>query len=333
MSKIINWGIIGLGKIAETFANDLMLIPDARLFAVASRNRQKADSFAAKYDIPYAYGCYEDIVKNKDLDVIYIATPHSLHCDNTIMCLNNKIAVLCEKPLAINSAEAERMIRCSRENNAFLMEAMWTRFLPSIEKVLELLKKEAIGNIQIVRADFGFKAPKDVNNRLFNINLGGGSLLDVGIYTVFLSLLIMGIPSVIEATAAIGSTGVDESCGITMKNDKGQIASLFSSIVARTGTEAEIIGDNGRILLHSEFYRPTILTVIRHDGSIETVEPHYKGKGYTYEASEVMYCLGKGYIESRKMNHEASLQLMGILDRIRQKCGIYYPNHDTPKPA
>ncbi|UCH15002.1 MAG: Gfo/Idh/MocA family oxidoreductase [Bacteroidales bacterium] len=328
MSKKFNWGIIGLGNIAESFADDLKLLPDARLFAVASRTQQKADLFAKKYNVPHAYGCYEDIVRTKDLDVIYVATPHSLHCENTIMCLSNKIPVLCEKPLAINSAEVKKMIACSKESNTFLMEAMWTRFLPSIEKLLELIKQKAIKNIQLIRADFGIKAPKDMNNRIFNIKLGGGSLLDVGIYPVFLSLLIMGVPSVVEAVASIGPSGVDENCGITLKNDKGQIASLFSSIVARTGIEAEIIGDNGRILLHSEFFRPTILSVIRQDGSIETIEPHYKGRGFTYEALEAMSCLKKGDIESEKMSHALSLQLMEILDIIRKKSGIYYPDHD-----
>lgn len=330
MRKTFNWGIIGLGQIAESFAYDLKLLPEARLFAVASRNQQKADLFAKRYDAPHAYGCYEDIVRNKDLDIIYIATPHSLHCENSIMCLNNKIAVLCEKPLAINSAEVKKMISCSKENKTFLMEAMWTRFLPSIEKLLELIKQNAIENIQLIRADFGFKAPKDMNNRIFNINLGGGSLLDVGIYPVFLSLLVMGMPSVIEAVASIGPSGADENCGITLRNSKGQIASLFSSIVARTGIEAEIIGDNGRILVHSEFYRPTILSIIRQDGSIETIEPHYKGKGFTYEAAEVMNCLKKGAIESKKMSHALSLQLMEVLDKIRKKSGIHYPNHDKP---
>ena len=330
MSKKFNWGIIGLGQIAESFADDLKLLPEARLFAVASRNQQKADLFAEKYDAPYAYGCYEDIVKNKELDIIYIATPHSLHCENTIMCLESKIAVLCEKPLAINSVEVKKMITCSKENNTFLMEAMWTRFLPSIEKLLELIEQKVIGNTQLIRADFGIKAPKDMNNRLFNINLGGGSLLDVGIYPVFLSLLILGMPSFIEAVASICPTGADENCGITLKNNKGQIASLFSSIVARTGIEAEIIGDDGRILLHSEFYRPTMLSIIRQDGSIETIEPQCTGNGFTYEAAEVMNCLKKGTIESKKMSHSVSLQLMEVLDKIRKKSGIHYPNHDKP---
>jgi len=328
MSRIFNWGIIGLGNIAETFASDLKLLSNASLYAVASRNQKKADLFAKKHGVACAYGCYEDIIKNKNIDIIYIATPHSLHFDNTVMCLRNRIAVLCEKPLAINSAEVKKMVQYSEANNTFLMEAMWTRFLPSVEKVMDLLKENVIGKIQFIRADFGFKAPKDISNRLFNLNLGGGSLLDVGIYPVFLALLLLGKPSVIKALASIGPTGVDENCGITMQYAEGQIASLFSSIVARTGKEAEIIGEQGRIILHSEFFRPTKLTVTRLNAGIETIEPHYTGKGFVYEAAEAMNCLEKGLIESEMMSHAFSIRLMEVLDSIRKECGIYYPNHD-----
>jgi predicted dehydrogenase len=328
MGRIYNWGIIGLGNIAETFAGDLELLPNANLYAVASRSQQKADLFAKKHGATHAYGCYEDIVNNKNIDIIYIATPHSLHFENTAMCLTNRIPVLCEKPLAINSAEVKRMITLSKANGTFLMEAMWTMFLPSIEKTLELVNEKAIGNIKIVRADFGIRAKKDVNNRLYNNALGGGSLLDVGIYPVFLSLLLLGMPSFIKAAAHIGPTNVDESCGITMKYDNGQIASLFSSIVARTGIEAEIIGEGGRIKLHSLFFMPTKLTLIRENARPEIIEPEYKGKGYAYEAEEAMHCLENGMVESKKMSHAFSIQLMDILDKIRKECGIHYPNHD-----
>ncbi len=328
MSRIFNWGIIGLGNIAEKFASDLKLLANANLFAVASRNKQKADLFATKHGVAYAYGCYEDISKNKNIDLIYIATPHSLHFENTAMCLNNKIAVLCEKPLAINSAEVKKMVHLSEANNTFLMEAMWTRFLPSIDKVLYLLEEKVIGNIRFIRADFGFRAPKDINNRLFNNKLGGGSLLDVGIYPVFLSLLLLGKPSLIKAVANIGPSGVDENCGITMRYAEGQIAVLFSSIVARTGIEAEIIGEEGRIILHSEFYRPTKLTIIMQNGYTETIEPRYTGSGLGYEAAEAMYCLEQGMVESNKMSHAFSIQLMEVLDAIRKECGIHYPSHD-----
>jgi predicted dehydrogenase len=328
MNSIFNWGIIGLGNIAETFANDLGLLPNANLYAVASRSQQKADLFAKKHGATYAYGCYEDIVNNKNIDIIYIATPHSHHFENAAMCLTNKIPVLCEKPLAINSAEVKRMVDLSKSNNTFLMEALWTMFLPSMEKTLELVNEKAIGNIKIVRADFGIKAPKDINNRLFNNALGGGSLLDVGIYPVFLSLLILGRPSLIKAAAYIGSTNVDESCGITMIYDTGQDAVLFSSIVARTAMEAEIIGDKGRIIMHTGFFMPTKLTLIRDNAGPEIIEPEYKGKGYVYEAEEAMHCIENGMIESKKMSHSYSIQLIDILDTIRNQCGIHYPGHD-----
>jgi predicted dehydrogenase len=328
MSRIFNWGIIGLGNIAETFAGDLRLLPNANLYAVASRSRQKAELFAKKHGASHAYGCYEDILGNKNIDIIYVATPHSLHFENTAMCLKNKIAVLCEKPLAINSAEAHKMAELSKASNTFLMEAMWTRFLPSIEKTLELVNEKAIGNIKIIRADFGFKAQKDINNRLFNNALGGGSLLDVGIYPVFLSLLLLGKPSLIKAVAHIGPTRVDESCGITLMYDNGQIAALFSSIVARTGIEAEIIGECGRIKLHSLFFMPTKISLIRENNEPEIIEPKYKGKGYAHEAEEAMYCLENGMVESKKMSHAFSLQLMDVLDLIRKECGIHYPGHD-----
>lgn len=328
MSRIFNWGIIGLGNIAETFAGDLGLLPNANLYAVASRSQQKADLFAKKHGATHAYGCYEDIVNNKNIDIIYVATPHSLHFENTAMCLTNKIPVLCEKPLAINSAEVKRMVNLSKANDTYLMEAMWTMFLPSIEKTLELVNEKAIGNIKIVRADFGIRAPKDINNRLFNNALGGGSLLDVGIYPVFLSLLLLGMPSLIKAAAHIGPTNVDESCGITMIYNNGQISVLFSSIVARTAMEAEIIGDGGRIIMHSGFFMPTRLTLLRDNTDPEIIEPEYKGKGYLYEAEEAIHCLENGMVESKKMSHAFSMQLMELLDSIRKECGIHYPSHD-----
>lgn len=329
MDKIYNWGIIGLGAIAEKFANDLKLLTNARLFAVASRNKQKAIAFAKKHNAVHAYGDYKDIIKNKDLDIIYIATPHSSHYENTVSCLINKIAVLCEKPLAINSSEVKKMITAARENNTFLMEAIWTRFLPSTAKLIELIEEKAIGKVQFIRADFGFKAPKDPDNRFFNIMLGGGSLLDAGIYPLFMAHLVLGKPSGIKAMASIGSTGVDENCGITLQYNDGQIASLFSSIVAATGTEAEISGEKGRILLHNGFFSPTKVSLIKQDGSVTTFKPDYQGAGFTYETAEVMYCLDNGLIESKKMSHAFSLELMEVMDKIRQECGIYYPNHDN----
>ncbi len=328
MKKIYNWGIMGLGGIATKFAEGLCSVPDGCLYAVASRTQKKADEFAGKFNVPIAYGDYESMVKDSHVDIIYIATPHTEHCNNTMLCLENKKAVLCEKPFAINSIEVKKMVDKAKENNVFLMEAMWTACLPSIKKVKEVIKSGAIGNIKLIRADFGILAPKDPTNRLFNLKLGGGSLLDVGIYPVFLALELLGKPTNIKAFASIGKTGVDENCGIVFQYEKGHLASLFSSIIARTGIDAQIIGDKGKIHLHSLFFMPTKISLIKGENSPIDITPTYIGNGYNYEATEAINCLKNDIIESELMSFEKSRILMEVLDQIRNECGIFYPGHD-----
>ena len=209
------------------------------------------------------------------------------------------------------------------------MEAMWTMFLPHIAVTLDLIRKGRIGAIKLLRADFGIQIPWDPKHRVYDPELGGGSLLDVGIYPVFLSLLLFGMPEKIEAMATLGkTTRVDESCGILFHYPEGQIASLFSSVVAKTGVEAEIIGENGRILIHKEFFLPTTLTLIHNDDTPEEIKPEFTGNGMNYEAVEVMNCLAEGKTESDLMSHNMSRKLISLLDQIRKKCGIVYPDHD-----
>ena len=329
MKKEFNWGIIGTGGIAHKFADALQVLPNAKIYAVASRSLQKAQSFACEFNVPHAYGSYEELAVNKELDIVYVATPHNLHCENTLMCLEHKIPVLCEKPFAINSAEVDRMIKTAGANNVFLMEAMWTRFLPHIAVTIDLIREGRIGAVKLLRADFGIQILWDPKHRVFDPGLGGGSLLDVGIYPVFLSLLLLGMPEKIEAMATLGkTTNVDESCGILFHYQDGQIASLFSSVVAKTGVEAEIIGEHGRILIHKDFLLPTTLTLIHNDDTSEEIEPEFIGNGMNYEAAEVMNCLTEGKMESDLMSHDMSRKLISLLDRIRKKCGIVYPDHD-----
>ncbi len=328
MKKEFNWGIIGTGGIAHKFATALQVLPQAKIHAVASRSLEKAQSFAGEFGVLHAYGSYEKLMENKELDVVYIATPHNLHCENTLMCLEQKIPVLCEKPFAINSSEVDKMIKAASENKVFLMEAMWTRFLPHIFTTLNLIREGRIGAIKLLRADFGIQIPWDPKHRVFNPELGGGSLLDVGIYPAFLSLLLFGMPEKIEATATLGKTNVDESCGMLFHYADGQIASLFSSVVARTGVEAEIIGEHGRILIHKEFFLPTSLTLILNDGTTEKINPDYIGNGMNYEAAEVMKCLEEEKLESSLMSFDMSRKLISLLDQIRKKCGVVYPDHD-----
>ncbi|MBN2613644.1 MAG: Gfo/Idh/MocA family oxidoreductase [Bacteroidales bacterium] len=325
--KVYNWGIIGLGFIAAKFAEGLSCLPNAKLFAVASRNKKKAENFAARYHVPHAYGSYKEIVENKQIDIIYIATPHTLHCENTLMCLENKIPVLCEKPFAINLTEVKKMVTKAGEMKTLLMEAMWTAYLPSVKRIKETIASGIIGDIELIRADFGFKADKNPEGRLFNPELGGGSLLDVGIYPAYLALEFLGVPDQVKALASFGHTGVDENCAFIFKYPHGQLASLYSSIIAKTSIDAMITGTDGGIYLHSDFFMPARISLIK-DGTDTEITPKYKGNGYNYEAEEAMKCLSEGKTESELMKHHKSLQLIETLDRIRKECGIRYPKHD-----
>ncbi len=328
MKKKYNWGIIGLGMIADKFAKGLTSVPGAKLFAVASRDLKKADAFAKKYNVPYAYGTYEEITENKEIDIIYIATPHTLHCENTLMCLNKKIPVLCEKPFAMNLKEVKRMVGVSREKKVFLMEALWTAFLPSIKKVKEAIASGMIGDVHLLRADFGFQAPRDPENRIFNMALGGGSLLDVGIYPAYLAMEILGKPQQIKALSSTGPTGIDQHCGFVFKYQSGQIASLYSSVMAWTAIDAMITGEKGSIHIYDKFFMPSKVVYVSSEGKRKDMTPEYIGNGYNYEAMEAMACLEKGLFESDRMNHDKSLALMEILDGIRLECGIRYPGYD-----
>ena len=328
MAKVFNWGIIGLGKIAHKFAQDLQGMKSARLHAVASRSYQKAEVFGQKYGAQHVYGDYEEIVNCPDLDVVYIATPHAFHCENTLMCLNNRIPVLCEKPFAMNAAEVRRMIAASKNNNTFLMEALWTRFLPSMEKVLSLIEKGTIGEVLSIKADFGFKADFDPNGRLYNQKLGGGSLMDIGIYPVFLSLLLLGRPINVKAMATIGLTNVDESCGILLKYTNNKMAILDSTIVCQTATEALIYGEKGTIRINGRWHEPTSITLMVEGKEPKDIFFDFNSNGYSYEAEEVMRCLRKKKLSSSILNHHFSLDLIELLDEIRMEAGIYYPHDD-----
>lgn len=328
MHRKFNWGIIGIGGIAAKFAEGLQTTTNGNLLAVASRDKKKAEVFASRFNVPVAYGKYEEIIKNKEIDIIYIATPHNLHFENTMMCLENNIPVLCEKPFAINSNEVKKMISKAREKNVFLMEALWTAFLPSIIKVKEVIKNGDLGKIHFIRADFGIQPERNPNGRHFDIKLGGGSLLDVGIYPAFLALELLGKPKEIKAMASIGTTGVDENCGYMFKYPDGQIATLFSSIAARSGIDAMIVGEKARIFIHSHFFMPTLVSLITNDGKIIDITPKYIGNGYNYEADEVMNCIETKKNESSIMSHNKSIELIEILDEIRKQCEIRYPDHD-----
>jgi predicted dehydrogenase len=258
------------------------------------------------------------------VDVIYIATPHVLHCENTLMCIRNGKAVLCEKPFAMNTKEVLQMVSLAKEKNVFLMEALWTRFLPTITKTLELINSGIIGEIVHIKSDFGNKAHFDPDKRLFNKELGGGSLLDIGIYPVFIALLLLGEPDEISAEAIIGKTGVDENFSAVFKYNNGQLATLFSTFIANSPVETDIYGTKGYIRINRMWHIPTYLTLVMNDGHSEDIKFKYKNNGYDYEAEEVTNCLLKGQKESSVMPLDFSIKLMNLLDKLRRICNIHY---------
>lgn len=325
MDRTFNWGIIGPGKIAHKFAQDLNKLPQARLHAVASRSLDRAQAFAKQYGAPHAYGSYPEILNCPDLDVVYVATPHTGHHENTLACLKAGIAVLCEKPLAVNLREAQQMIYTAQEEKVFLMEAIWTRFIPTHLKMWEIINSGRIGKVLSVKADFGFKPDYNPEGRLFNRELAGGSLLDIGIYPVFLAMNVLGKPKKIKALGYLGETGVDEEVGLLFGYPDGQMAMLHSSIRAETKTEAFIYGEHGTIYLHSRWHEPSTMSLNLPGQTPEYFTFDYDSNGYSYEAEEVMRCLAAGKTESDALPLQFSADLMDVLFSIRHLIGLSYP--------
>lgn len=330
MTEKINWGILGAGKIAGKFARDLATLPQANLYAVASRTLEKAQSFADANNFEKAYGTYETMLNDPALDAVYIATPNVFHCAHTLLCLTHKKAVICEKPFAINTREVQQMIAKSKETNTFLMDALWTLCLPHILKTKEIVESGQLGKIVSVKADFGFRADFNPNSRLFDRDLGGGSLLDIGIYPVLLALFLLGKPKKITAAALMGATKVDEECVAFLEFEGGQTANLHSTLLARTPIEAYIYCEKGYIHIPTRFHEGVKgITLLTYEDLEKTFIPFdYQVLGYQYEAAEMMRCFSEGKIESDLIPHQFSLDLMEILDEIRRQIGLVYPRHD-----
>lgn len=318
------WGILGPGRIAHKFVQDLLTLPDAQLYAVASSDQQRADEFAQQYQIPHAFGSYDELLTLPDLDVVYIATPHVKHHENALMLLKGGVAVLGEKPFAMDSAQVKEMVELARSKKVFLMEALWSRFMPVLQKAKQLADDGAIGTITGVRADFGFAAPFLPDKRLFNKSLGGGALLDIGIYPLFWSYFLLGMPQSIKASAIFGSTGVDEQCGMVLAYPNGELALLDSTLRARTPCEAFVYGTDGLIRVGSRWHEAQELTLERNGHEPELVSVERTTFGYEYEAQHVMQCLAKGRTESPLWSLDDSLNLMQLLDAVRAETGIIY---------
>jgi predicted dehydrogenase len=323
--KKYKWGILGPGTISRKFANDLKLLDGAELYAVGSRSIDTAQIYAAEYSIPRVYGSYEELLRDPDVEIIYIATPHPMHKEWVIKSLEAGKAVLCEKPITVNAFEAEEIFNAARENDVFFMEAMWTRFLPVMIKVKEWIKSGAIGEVRMLKADFGFRADLNREGRLFNPSLGGGALLDAGIYPISLAYMIFDkTPVEIISTAHLGGTGVDEQGASIFKYDKGELAILESAVRTNTPQEAYILGTKGSIKI-PQFWCAKSAILSTDDGERKVYEDNRLSIGYGFEAEEVMNCLSKGEKESSLMPLVESLEIIKTMDIIRGQYGLTYP--------
>ena len=323
-SEIIHWGILGPGSIAQRFAKGLQSVPDAKLYAVGSRSRQKADEFADNYDAPKRYGSYEELAEDADVQAIYIATPHPQHKDAALLCLNHGKAVLCEKPFTVNVKEAAKVVDLARAKDLFLMEGMWARFFPGMVRVRDLLASGAIGEAKMLQADFGFRTGVDPEGRLFNPALAGGGLMDVGVYPISLASMIFGTPTDVSGFAQMGETGVDEMAAVSLKYAQGQLASIVTGIRISTPSEATIFGTEGSLKLHAPFWNPVKLT-LNAGGKTEEISVPFEGEGFNYEAQEVQSCLRAGKTESAIMPLDETLAIMRTLDTLRSQWGLKYP--------
>lgn len=329
----IRWGILGTGVIAHKFAEGLAVLPDAVLTAVGSREERTATNFATQYAVPQAHASYESLAQDPTVDVIYIATPHVFHLENSLLCLQHGKAVLCEKPFTMNRRQAETIFSLAEAKGLFVMEAMWTYFLPAITMVRQLLQDGVIGEVRMLTADFGYRAAIDPHGRHFSPTLGGGALLDVGIYPLALAHMIFGPPTQITSMAHLGETGVDEQAAIILGYEKGELALLHTAVRTETVQEAVIMGTNGRLKIHFPWWQPTRLTLTQSGQADQLIELPFTGNGYNYEATAVMECLRHGKSQHALMPWSTTLALQEIMDKIRAQWGLRYPADEEGNQA
>jgi predicted dehydrogenase len=318
------WGILATGQIAKQFVGDLRLLPDAEVVAVGSRSVDAARLFADRHDIPRAYGSWQELAADPELDVIYVATPHSAHHEATKICLAAGRAVLCEKPFTLDRASSAELVELARSRETFLMEAMWMRCNPLVLRMVELIADGAIGALTTVRADFGVAGPFPPESRMRARALGGGALLDLGIYPISLAHLLLGAPDQVRSWAKISPEEVDENTGVLLGYDSGAVAALTCGIIGETSVTATVAGTTGRIELPAPFFRPDHLTLHRAGAEPEVIRAEVVGGGYQYEAAEVQRCLAAGLTESPLVPHAVTLEVMGLLDTIREQIGVSY---------
>lgn len=339
--RSVRWGVLATGGIAAAFTADLVDLPDAEVVAVASRSTESAKAFAERFGIPRAYGDWRALAQDDDIDVVYVATPHSAHRAAAGLCLEAGRGVLCEKPFTLNTREAEELVALARGRGSFLMEAMWMYCNPLIRRVAELVRDGAVGEVRSVQADFGIAGPFPPSHRLRDPLQGGGALLDLGVYPVSFAQLLLGEPADVTARAVLSDEGVDLQTGALLSWDSGALASLHCSIVSGTATSASVTGSRGRIDIPDGFFFPDRFVLHRDGRDAEefAADPADGPRNsLRHEAQEVMRALRAGETESPLVPLDGTLAVMRTLDAIRDRVGVRYPGEapdedQDPAPA
>ncbi len=325
--KVYNWGILGTGNIAHKFARALMLLANANLYAVGSRDAGRAEKFAGEFGFSRHFGSYEEMLADPGIDVVYISSPHTMHMEHTLMALRNGKHVICEKPMSITAEEVSLMADEAKRNDLFLMEALWPPFQPSYLKADEILRSGKMGKLLHIRGKFAFAVPYDPELRTYNLALGGGALHDIGIYPVMDILRYLGEPENIVATSVLAPTGADQSTAMIFKFSDGRMADAYCSFTNMGGVSTEFYCEKGNLILTRGRDRNQHL-IIEVQGDVDDRIFTPPAQGYQYEAAEVMNCLDRGLTESPVVPLSFSLLLASILDEVRRKAGIIYPGRD-----
>lgn len=324
MERKIKWGIIGPGNIARKFTSDLQLVDNAEVTAVGSRSLDKAKRFAQEFGIPHVFGSYDELFTSDTVDIVYIATPHNFHKELSTKAMEFGKHVLCEKPLGVNRKEVMEMVAVAKENKVFMMEGLWSRFNPSILKTKALVDEGQIGDIAYLHADFAFYGlDRSEDSRLLNPDLASGSVLDIGIYPIFLAYLLLGMPNEIQASSNFHPNGTELQTSMIFQYNKAQ-AILYSGLTSDSKMEAEISGSEGEIFIHPRWHEARGC-FLKKKGESQNFELPIEGNGFVYEIEEVHQCLKAGKLQSDLWSHQHSLDLSELLDTVRRKCGIKFP--------
>ena len=325
MAQKIHLGIIGTGNMAHEFARGVYHAGNIELVAVASRSRQAAERFAHEFDVPKYFPDYAALAADPGIDLVYISTPHSCHFENSLLCLEHGKGVICEKPFTINAREANLLIEKARAKRLFLMEAMWSRYIPAIVRLRDLLAQNAIGRVQLMIAGGAFMPDFDPESYLFRPDLGGGVLLDAGVYLVSMASMIFGSPGKILAAGSLGSSGVDEHDAIVLQHENAALASLYVSLRGRASPDITLLGDRGKIHVHPPLFAPRALTLSMYGQPDEVLQLPFEGNGYQFEAMAAADCILRGQTESAVMPLDETLSIMRTMDEIRRQLALKYP--------